>query len=453
MPIRSSIIADRNGRPAPAPIGTGLTSVSATAPLVLTLTGSVLTGSIDTTGTLYIDKVTTGGGEFATEGALDPSVRPVKGVEVVLGSQADPNLTGASALLVEKYLGADITVNAGHAVTLISKKVGGLGAAGARSGGLNIEAIDTVGWGGVGAQAFCEGVHSKVIGAWPAGVKGSIQPGVFHAYLEPGGGADDFGFVNCLEVTVTNRVKDAGARSWAVLNGATPSWPHDFSCVEHIFNYPDSTHPVDVLLCLGNGYGEEKAYNGLVIRSGAIQSGGYLIRTPYLTVADTGHVTVGPSAGGGDAGYAFGVVEETAQTNDVVVMENLARRTTGTAEAGLGLGTRVSLEDAAGNEVGVFQHNYEWINPAAGTRSGKWSAFAIDAGGARTIWVAGSDGSQSVLGFHGAGGVPQQSIGGVPAVATAGAAYGAPEQAMLQAAYDGIRYVKAALNLCGLTKV
>jgi hypothetical protein len=48
MPIRSSIIADRNGRPAPAPIGTGITSVSATAPLILTLTGSVLTGSIDT---------------------------------------------------------------------------------------------------------------------------------------------------------------------------------------------------------------------------------------------------------------------------------------------------------------------------------------------------------------------------------------------------------------------
>lgn len=41
------ITADANGRPAPAPRGTGLTAVSATSPLVLSLNGSVLSGSID----------------------------------------------------------------------------------------------------------------------------------------------------------------------------------------------------------------------------------------------------------------------------------------------------------------------------------------------------------------------------------------------------------------------
>lgn len=46
--IRGRIEADANGRPAPAPLGTGLTAVSATPPLVLSLVGSVLTGSIDT---------------------------------------------------------------------------------------------------------------------------------------------------------------------------------------------------------------------------------------------------------------------------------------------------------------------------------------------------------------------------------------------------------------------
>ena len=47
MAFRGSVWADRLGRPAPAAVGTGITSVSATAPLVLTLNGSVLTGSID----------------------------------------------------------------------------------------------------------------------------------------------------------------------------------------------------------------------------------------------------------------------------------------------------------------------------------------------------------------------------------------------------------------------
>lgn len=43
------IIADGKGRPAPAAQGTGLTAVYGTAPLVLTLTGSVLTGSVSGT--------------------------------------------------------------------------------------------------------------------------------------------------------------------------------------------------------------------------------------------------------------------------------------------------------------------------------------------------------------------------------------------------------------------
>ncbi len=42
------IVADANGRPAPAPLGTGLTRVQASLPLRLTLAGSVLSGSVDT---------------------------------------------------------------------------------------------------------------------------------------------------------------------------------------------------------------------------------------------------------------------------------------------------------------------------------------------------------------------------------------------------------------------
>lgn len=47
MVLRGNIWGDDYGRPAPAPLGTGITAVSATSPLVLTLTGSVISGSID----------------------------------------------------------------------------------------------------------------------------------------------------------------------------------------------------------------------------------------------------------------------------------------------------------------------------------------------------------------------------------------------------------------------
>lgn len=445
MPIRGRVPSEALGRPAPISLGTGITRVVATSPLVLALVGSEIHGSVDTT------RVVSGGGTYALEGTLDAAIRDTtRGVEIVVGSQASPETSPGAALLVEKYLGADVTDNAGHAQVVISKKVAGSGAANARSGGINIEAIDKVGWAGSGVQAFCEGLHSKSIAGWSgAGRKGSVQAAVLDTVADSADGPSDFGFVNTLEVTTRNKVKDPGARSWATLNGA---WPSDFMLTQLLFNYSDSTHPADAALCIGNGYGEGKFYNGLIIRSGAIQSGGYLIRTPYLTVADTGRVTVGPAAGGGDAGYPLGVVAETSSTNDLGVVESLIRRSTGAVAAGFGLGKRIELEDAGGSTVQVFQDNYEWIDPAAGTRTAKWSAFVIDAGGARTLWVAASDGTQGLLGFHGVDAVARQAIGATLASRTAGATYGATEQTMLQEAHDRARTITAALIACGLMK-
>lgn len=449
MPFRGRVVADQLGRPGPINTGVGITGASGTSPLILSLTGNQVVGSIQDP--FQMSKVSAGGGTYALEGTLDSSIRSLtKGLEAVKGSASAGDASGDAALLVEKYLGADVTVNAGHAAVVISKKIGGSGAANARSGGMNIEAIDKIGWAGAGAQAFCEGLHSKAIGGWTgAGRKGSVQAAVLDTVVDSADGPADFGFVNTLEVTTRNKVKDPTARSWATLNGA---WPDDFVIPQLIFNYSDSTHPADVGLCIGNGYAEGKLYNGLVIRSGAIQSGGFLIRTSYLTVADTGRVTVGPSAGGGDAGYALGVVQETAGTNDVVVMQSKIRRSSGTPAAGMGVGDRIELEDSGGNQTSVAQDNFEWIDPAPAARTSKRSFFIIDAGGARNCLTLASDGSNPLVGFHGSAAVSQQSIGAALTPGVAGGAYGATEQAMLQEAHDRARTITAALIACGLMK-
>lgn len=69
--IRGKVSADQNGRPAPAPIGTGLLSASGTAPLVLTLTGASLVGSIDTSALPTRVKVKKAGVVVGTRNALN----------------------------------------------------------------------------------------------------------------------------------------------------------------------------------------------------------------------------------------------------------------------------------------------------------------------------------------------------------------------------------------------
>lgn len=449
MPFRGRVVADRLGRPGPINTGVGITGASGTSPLILSLTGNRVVGSIQDP--FQMSKVSAGGGTYALEGTLDSSIRSLtKGLEAVKGSASAGDASGDAALLVEKYLGADVTVNAGHAAVVISKKIGGSGAANARSGGLNIEAIDKIGWAGAGAQTFCEGLHSKSIGGWTgAGRKGSVQAAVLDTVVDSADGPADFGFVNTLEVTTRNKVKDPTARSWATLNGA---WPDDLIIPQLIFNYSDSTHPADVGLCIGNGYAEGKLYNGIIIRDGAIQSGGFLFRTTYFTIAGDGHVTMGNATAGADGAFPLSVIEETAGTNDIHIAERRVRRTTGTAAAGMGYGERYDLEDSGGTVRQVAQENLEWIDPAPANRTAKKSFLIFDAGGARNCLTLASDGSNPLVGFHGSAAVSQQSIGAALTPGVAGGAYGATEQAMLQEAHDRARTITAALIACGLMK-
>lgn len=356
-------------------------------------------------------RVTTGGGTWSLQGTLDASVRDTtRGVEVVVGSNAAGEASGAAAVIVEKFLDADITVDSGHVVEIISKKVGGTGTAFARSGALNLTAVDSVGWGGVGAQSFCEGLHSKTIAAWSgAGKQGSIQAAVLDAIIDTANGPTDFGFVNVLEVRTWNKVKDAGARTWATLNG---SWPSDFSVGINVHNATESTQPCDAGIIVGNGYAEKKFYNGIIVRDGTIETGGYIFRSTPFAVSLAGNVTLGNGAAGTDAGYPLGLIASYSSTNDIQVVQSLSRRTTGTAAAGMGLGERIELEDSGGTSVQVFQSNYEWIDPTPATRACKWSAFVIDAGASRTLWVAASDGSQPLLGFYGNAAVARQTVTG-----------------------------------------
>lgn len=71
MPLRGNIWGDDFGRPAPAPLGTGLTSVLATPPLVLTLSGTVLIGSIDLAAIPAKTAVQKGGSLVGTRNAIN----------------------------------------------------------------------------------------------------------------------------------------------------------------------------------------------------------------------------------------------------------------------------------------------------------------------------------------------------------------------------------------------
>lgn len=82
------ITADANGRPAPAPRGTGLTAVSATSPLVLSLNGSVLSGSIDLSAIPPKVAVEQEGAAVGTK----PTINLIAGANVVLTISDDvPN--------------------------------------------------------------------------------------------------------------------------------------------------------------------------------------------------------------------------------------------------------------------------------------------------------------------------------------------------------------------------
>ena len=375
-----------------------------------------------------LDRLVAGGGTYSLQGNFDASIRSTtRGVEIVTGSNAAGDTSGAAALLVEQFVGDDITVVAGHAIDVISKKVGGTGTAdgdnAARSGGINIEVVDTIGWDGAGPQAFCEGLHSKSIAAWPAAVQGSLQCVAMEAVVDTASGVTDFGYINPLEVGLWNKCKDPGVKAWGTagspgtadtLNGI---WPGVLTVNAQFFAYGQAgTHPGNVAISVGNGFftatDEGQFYNGIIIRDNAIATGGYYLRSTPFSVAKSGNVTVGNGAGGTDAGYPLGLISTYATTNDIQVLKSMHRRTSGTAEAGMGAGERVVLDDDSGTGVEVFQSNYEWINPAAGVRSAKWTASVRDFGGARTLWVAASDGSQPLLGFYGNAAIARPDVTG-----------------------------------------
>lgn len=122
-------------------------------------------------------------------------------------------------------------------------------------------------------------------------------------------------------------------------------------------------------------------------------------------------------------------------TSAVTVALTLGHSVTGTPAAGFGTELRFQLKSSTTADRNAAGITVEWVTATEGSQAAKGRAYAYYTSTARECFQWEADSSAAKFAVLGATAAAQQTGG----AATAGAAYTATEQAMLQAAYDCLR--------------
>lgn len=241
-----------------------------------------------------------------TNQEYDDSIIPGPGLTAVLGTASSGDTTGRAVAYFQKFSGTDIQTNSNATVVITNRKIGGTGLEFSRTEGLFVDVTDTIGWDGIGPQAFAGASVFKATGLWPAGRQGSVQPLTLNAIVDSP--ATNFGFVNGLEIGMFNRVADKGLRSPLEMQAAPGDGGWTSGIILHV---DDSSFNNDVAIYIGNPYapGNKKFYHGIVFRDNNIDINGNFITSTNFNITQTGRVRA-PDGNEATPTYSFGNSED-----------------------------------------------------------------------------------------------------------------------------------------------
>jgi hypothetical protein len=150
-----------------------------------------------------------------------------------------------------------------------------------------------------------------------------------------------------------------------------------------------------------------------------------------MTITSGGFVGVGTNT----PTTNFHVLRTDSGTNAVTGVVCIGRNSAGTSDVGFGSELRFQLKSSTTNDRDAGGLSYEWEVATEGSQIGLGRITAYYITTPREVMQWGATSSKPKVGFLGAPAAVQQTGG----AASAGAAYTATEQAMIQAAYDCLR--------------
>jgi hypothetical protein len=158
------------------------------------------------------------------------------------------------------------------------------------------------------------------------------------------------------------------------------------------------------------------------------------------SISVTGGLNVGSTATGAANGEVVASGQFTAALSDsgtttVPVGMNLKHTSSGTPAAGFGVSQKMQLKSSTTADQDASQVNTVWATATHASRAARVEHYIYDSGGARLFLAGEASGSAAKIGFLGAAPVVRQ-LGGAT---SAGATYGANEQAMLDRAFQALR--------------
>lgn len=152
---------------------------------------------------------------------------------------------------------------------------------------------------------------------------------------------------------------------------------------------------------------------------------------PIVALYNSSDIRVGRVAANG----VTDIIPRDAGTSALLTVLSLGHNSTATPGTGFGSEVRFQLKSSTTEDRNAGGVSYEWEVATEGSQIGLGRLTAYYITTSREVMQWGATSSKPKVGFLGAASAIQQTGG----AATAGAAYGATEQTMLQAAYDALR--------------